>query len=393
MSKNLWRVGELELDYVKEAIDTGLTGTMTKRFEARFAEKFDSEYAIAVNSGTSALHAAMLALGIGPGDEVIVPPLSFIATTYAVLYVGAIPVFVDINPETFNINPDLIEEKITPCTKAIITVSLYGLPPEMNSIMDIAKRYKLKVLEDNAQCVFGKYGNKIAGTIGDISIFSLQRSKHLTAGDGGVVITNDEHLAERCRKYADLGYRTLTAKSITNEDIKEQIQQTDFKRHELIGYNFRMPEVCAAMGLAQLDKIDDLIQKRIQIAKLYIAAVEGCKWLTPQFVANNVLHSYWAFTIKLDTDNYNVSWKNFRECFMKNGGKSFYGAWKLSYLEPSLLGMEFSNINVTYKKGLCPVAESIQPQLIQLKTNFESIKTAEKQALILSETIDEISGL
>ena len=391
MSKSLWRVGELELSYIKEAIENGLTGDFTKKFETRFAEKLESKYAISVNSGTSALHTAMLALGIGPGDEVIVPPLTFIATTYAVLYVGAIPVFADINSETFNINPDLIEEKITPSTKAIITVSLYGLPPEMNSIMDIAKRYKLKVLEDNAQCVLGKYGNKIAGTIGDISIFSLQRSKHLTAGDGGVVITNDEYLAERCRKYADLGYRTLTAKSITNEDIKEQIQQPDFKRHELIGYNFRMPEVCAAMGLAQLDKIDDLIQKRIKIAKLYIAAVKDCKWLTPQFVANNVLHSYWAFTIKLDTDNYNVSWKSFRECFMKNGGKSFYGAWKLSYLEPSLLGMEFSNINITYKEGLCPVAESIQPKLIQLKTNFESIKTAEKQALILSETIDELS--
>jgi len=392
MSKKLWRVDELELEYVKEAIDTGLTGVMTKRFEARFAEKFDSKYAIAVNSGTSALHAALLALGIGPGDEVIVPPLTFIATTYAVLYVGAIPVFADINSETFNIDPGLIEEKITHRTKAIVTVSLYGLPPEMNSIMDIAKRYKLRVLEDNAQCVLGKYENKIAGTIGDISIFSLQRSKHLTTGDGGVIITSDESLAEKCRKFADLGYRTLTAKSITNEDIKEKIQQPDFKRHDLIGYNFRMPEVCAAMGLAQLDKIDDLIQKRIKIAKLYIAAVKDCKWLTSQSVASNIRHSYWAFTLKLDTDNFNISWQSFRECFMKNGGKSFYGAWKLSYLEPSLLGMEFSNINITYKEGLCPVAESIQPKLIQLKTNFESIKTAEQQALILSETIDEMSG-
>ena len=228
MSKKLWRVDELELEYVKEAIDTGLTGVMTKRFEARFAEKFDSKYAVAVNSGTSALHAALLALGVGPGDEVIVPPLTFIATTYAVLYVGAIPVFSDINSETFNIDPGLVEEKITSRTKAIVTVSLYGLPPEMNSIMDIAKRYKLKVLEDNAQCVLGKYENKIAGTIGDISIFSLQRSKHLTTGDGGVVITSDESLAEKCRKFADLGYRTLTAKSITNEDIKEKIQTARF---------------------------------------------------------------------------------------------------------------------------------------------------------------------
>jgi len=392
MSKNLWRVGELELDYVKEAIETGLTGALTKRFESRFAAKFDSKYAIAVNSGTSALHTSLLALGIGPGDEVIVPPLTFIATTYAVLYVGAIPVFADIDSDTFNINPDLIEAKINPRTKAIITVSLYGLPPDMNSIMDIAKRHKLKVLEDNAQCILGKYEDKIAGTIGDISIFSLQRSKHLTTGDGGVIITNDKFLAERCRKYADLGYRTLTAKSKTNEDIKEQIQYPDFKRHELIGYNFRMPEVCAAMGLAQLDKIDNLIQQRINIAKLYIKAIKGCKWLTPQLVHKNIVHSYWAFSLKLDTLNYDVSWGDFRECFISNGGKSFYGAWSLSYLEPSLLGMDFSDIKMNFKEGLCPVAELIQPNLIQLKTNFESMEIAEKQASILSKTIDEISS-
>jgi perosamine synthetase len=391
MSNNLWRVGELELSYVKEAIENGLTGAFTKKFETRFARKLDSKYAISVNSGTSALHTAMLALGIGPGDEVIVPPLTFIATSYAVLYVGATPIFSDIDPDTFNIDADLIEDKITSRTKAIITVSLYGLAPEMNKIMDIATRNNLKVLEDNAQCVLGKYDNKTVGTFGDISIFSLQRSKHLTTGDGGVIVTNDEYLAEKCRKFADLGYRTLTAKSITNEDIKDQIQQPNFKRHELIGFNFRLPEVCAAMGLAQLDKIDSLIQKRINIANLYIAAVEGCEWLKPQFLPDKALHSYWAFTLKLESNIHNISWSDFRDCFIKNGGKTFYGAWSISYLEPSLLGLEFPSSNIKYMKGLCPIAESIQPKLIQLKTNFESIELARKQALILAETINELS--
>ena len=391
MSKSLWRVGELELSYIKEAIENGLTGDFTKKFETRFAEKLESKYAISVNSGTSALHTAMLALGIGPGDEVIVPPLTFIATSYAVLYVGATPIFSDIDPDTFNIEPDFIEAKITPRTKAIITVSLYGLAPEMDKIMNIAKRNNLKVLEDNAQCVLGKYNDQLAGTFGDISIFSLQRSKHLTTGDGGVIITNDDHLAEKCRKFADLGYRTLTAKSITNEDIKDKIQQPNYKRHELIGFNFRLPEVCAAMGLAQLDKIDSLVQKRIDIAKLYLDVVEGCEWLKPQVASSKVLHSYWAFTLKLESEICDISWTKFRECFIKNGGKTFYGAWSISYLEPSLLGLQFPSNNLIYKKGLCPIAETIQPNLIQLKTNFESMEIAKKQALILSQTIDELS--
>ena len=392
MSKSLWRVGELELSYVKEAIENGLTGAFTKKFETRFAEKFESKYAIAVNSGTSALHTALLALGVGPGDEVIVPPLTFIATSYAVLYVGATPVFADIDPDTFNIDPDQIESKITSCTKAIITVSIYGLVPEMSKVMEIAKRNNLKVLEDNAQCVLGKYDNKIAGTFGDISIFSLQRSKHLTTGDGGVIITNNELLAEKCRKFADLGYSRLTAKSITNEDMKEKIQQPDYKRHELIGFNFRLPEVCSAMGLAQLDKIEYLIQKRINIASLYIKAIKGCDWLKPQYVSKKAVHSYWAFTVTLEPNIYNISWSDFRNCFIKNGGKTFYGAWSLSYLEPSLLGLKFSTNSLEYNKGLCPIAENIQPKLIQLKTNFESMEEAKKQAFILSKTINELSN-
>ncbi len=393
MSKKLWRVDNSELGYVKRAIDSGLTGEFTKNFEVKFAEKFDSEYAIAVNSGTSALHVAMLALGIKAGDEVIVPPLTFIATAYAVLYVGAIPIFADIDPDTLNIDPKRIEEKITHRTRAIITVSIYGLPPEMDAIVKIAEKHKLKIVEDNAQCVLGKYNGKIAGTIGDISIFSMQRSKHLTSGDGGVVVTSNQNLAEKCRKYADLGYRTLTAKPITNEDIKDTIQQPDYKRHELIGYNFRMPEVCAAMGISQLDKVDGLVQMRVEIASLYAEVIKECDWLTQQLVADNIQHSYWCYTLKLDTSKKNVSWHDFRECFMANGGENFYGAWSLSYLEPSLLGMKFSDIDLEYKEGLCPVAESIQPNLIQLKTNFENIFYAKGQAKALSKTIEELNKL
>jgi perosamine synthetase len=392
MSKKLWRVGSEELEYVRKAINSGLTGKYTKKFELEFANKFNMDYAIAVNSGTSALHACMLALKIGPGDEVIVPPLTFIATAYAPLYVGAIPVFADINPDTFIIDPDRIKEKITKRTKAIIPVSLYGQSAEMDEIMKIAKDYNLKIIEDNAECVMGKYKNKIVGSIGDVSIFSMQRSKHLTTGDGGVILTNNEDIAEKCRKYADLGYRTLTAKPISNEDIKDKIQQPDYKRHELVGYNFRMAEVCAAMGLGQLNKIDYLIKNRIQIATLYMEAIEGCNWLIPQKTPEYIVNSYWTFVMKLDEEKANISWKQFRNLYLKNGGDKFYGAWSLNYLEPSLIGKEFEENNIVYEQGLCPIAEDVQPKLIQLKTNFKELDYGIIQAKVLKDTISEISN-
>ena len=391
MPNKLWRVGDEEIKYVRQAIKGGLTGDFTKTFESRFAEKFGVEYAIAVNSGTSALHAAMAALNIGPGDEVIVPPLTFIATAFAPLFVGAVPVFADVDPQTFNIDPNDIRKKITTKTKAIITVSLYGLSPEMDQIMEIARHHGLKVVEDNAQCVLGQYKGQIVGSLGDISIFSLQRSKHLTSGDGGVAITNDEKVAEKFRKFADLGYRTLTAKPISNENFKEIIQRPDFKRHEFIGYNFRMPEVCAAMGLAQLDKMEILLEKRVAIAELYEKAIQGCDWLIPQKTPKEVVHSYWTYVMKLDVTQKSITWVKFRESFRNNGGDRFYGTWSLSYLEPALEGMNFPGHGVRYDKGLCPVAESLQPYLIQLKTNFEDMRYAQQQADALSRTIKQLS--
>ena len=176
------------------------------------------------------MHAALGVLDIGEGDEVILPPLTFIATAFAVLYVGAVPVFADVDANTFNISPEEIKKKITSKTKAIITVSLYGLPPQLDEIKEIADSRNIVLIEDNAQCVFGKCNEKIAGTFGDLSIFSLQRSKHLTTGDGGIVITDDEELASKVRKFADLGYSRLTAKPITNENFKSIIQHPTYKK-------------------------------------------------------------------------------------------------------------------------------------------------------------------
>ena len=274
-------------------------------------------------------------------------------------------------------------------TKAIIPVSLYGLPSDLISIKHIAKKYNLKIIEDNAECVFGKINDKTVGNFGDISIYSLQRSKHLTSGDGGIITTNDADLAEKCRKYADLGYRTLTAESITNEDLKESIQQPDFKRHELIGYNYRMPEVCAAIGIAQLIKLNDLIEKRIKIGAIFMNIIKDCSWLIPQKTPSNFINTYWTFVVKLDKKS-KITWNVFRKKFLDNGGDSFYGAWSLSYNEPVFKSIYDIN---QFENNFCPIAEDIQPQLIQFKTNYQYLEEAKQQSKILKKTIKQLTKL
>ena len=206
MSYSLWRVDHQEIDLVTEAIKSGLKGNFTKKFEKEFAKSFGIEYAIALNSGTSALHASLMALNIGVGDEVIVPPMTFIATAFAPIYVGATPVFADIEEDSFNISPEDIKNKITDKTKAVIAVSLYGLPPKLDEIKKICEDNDLFLIEDNAECVLGKCEGKLAGLYGDLSIFSFQRSKHLTTGDGGMITTNNKSYEKKIRCLREYGW-------------------------------------------------------------------------------------------------------------------------------------------------------------------------------------------
>lgn len=388
-NKKLWRVGQEEIDYVTAAINGGLTGEFNKTLELDFAKKFGVEFAISVNSGNSALHCALFACGVGVGDEVIVPPLTFASPTFAALSLGAVPVFADIDPDTFNIDPKEIEKKITKKTKAIIPVSLYGLPSDIAPIMAIAKKYNLKVVEDNAECMLGTYQGKITGTQADMSIFSFERSKHMTTGSGGMIITNNEDMASRARKFSILGYSTLSARQDAFKADLDKAQSPDFKRHEMMGFNYRLPAVCAAMAIAQLKKLDMLVNMRKEIAKLYEKSVQGCSWLTPQKTPEGFVNSYWTYVVKLDTKKF--SWNNFRKTFLALGGERFYGAWSINYLEPFLEGKEFKEHNIKYQKGLCPIAEELQPRLIQLKTNFGDLEYAKKQADILQKTIDTLN--
>ncbi|MFV2070459.1 MAG: DegT/DnrJ/EryC1/StrS family aminotransferase, partial [Pirellulales bacterium] len=200
------RVGDRDRQYIEEVLDAGFRNTadpanIFERFESAIARRFGVRYAILHNSGTGTMQSCLLAAGVGPGDEVIVPPLTAASTAYVVVQCGAVPVFADIDPDTFNIDPDVIARTITPHTRAIITVSLYGLPPDYDAIMQLAERHHLTVIEDNAECYLATYKGRLVGTIGHAASFSFQASKHMTSGgDGGVVITHDTTLARNIRK-------------------------------------------------------------------------------------------------------------------------------------------------------------------------------------------------
>ncbi len=393
------RISSKEVCYVKEVLDSQFSAShsvnMLGRCEEAFAKKLGIHYAIGHINGTATLHSALYACGVKAGDEVIVPPLTMSSTAMAVLQQDAIPVFADVDENTFQIDYKSICKLITSRTRAIITVSLYGLSPDMDAIMAIAHKHNLKVIEDNAQCFFAEYKKRTVGTIGHFSSFSFQSSKHLSSGEGGMLCTNDKDLADKARKFSVLGYAGVSADK--GKITKDDIQDPSYNRHVCLGYNYRMPELCAAVCLGQIERAGELIQRRIDVANLFKEVVSSCSWLTPQkFVETEYKNVYWAFAVKLEHPD--ISWKEFRKKFMDLGGDGIYAAWKLSYLESMFEDLNFSgkeyvlrsvrpDINLKYMPSLCPIAEKIQKQILAFKTNYWDWDRALEQADILKKTI------
>jgi perosamine synthetase len=272
------QMGEEEKAGVWEAMDSGslAQGPRVRAFEEAFAAFIGVEHAIATSSGTTALHLALLGHDIGPGDEVITVPFTFIASANSILYNGARPVFVDIDPGTFTIDADLIEDAITPRTKAIMPVSLYGLPAPMTLIDEIAERHGLAVVEDAAQAHGAAIGDRRCGSWG-IGAFSFYPTKNMTTGEGGMLTTDDGELAERVRLLREHGMKVRY-------------------HHDLVGYNFRMTDLAAAIGLAQLPKLPGYNHRRRAIAARYDAELRGV--ITPR-VPDGVTHVFHQYTIRV----------------------------------------------------------------------------------------------
>tara|TARA_B100001758_G_C18389838_1_gene602238 strand:+ start:228 stop:1409 length:1182 start_codon:yes stop_codon:yes gene_type:complete len=387
------RISDLEKKYVLEALNnefsTSKNGVFTNRMEAKFSEIFEYDYSISHVNGTATMHTALHALGVGPGDEVIVPPLTMASTSLCVLQNGSIPVFADVDLKTYNIDPISIVEKITPKTKAIITVALFGLSPEYDEILEICKKHKLFLIEDNAECFLGYYKDKLVGTFGDFSSYSFQASKHISCGEGGMLTTNNSNYADIARRFTSLGYAGVSGKQakITRNDIQDPM----YNRHISIGYNYRMSEVQSAVILGQLERINELVDVRIKVSELFDEVIDGSNLVTKQYTPDYCVNSYWAYSMILNTDNPEIDWYKFRDLFQKNGGDGYYAAWKLTYQEKLFYDeIQFmSGITQKYQEGLCPNAEYLQKRMICMKTNYWNIDEAKIQADILNKTLNE----
>lgn len=276
------------LTYVTDAVKTGWissAGSYIKRFEEAYASWLNTAHAVTVTNGTAALHLALAALDIGPGDEVIIPDLTIISCALAVLYTGATPVFVDVDPVTFTINPVLLERAITKKTKAIMPVHLYGHPADMDPIMNIAKAHHLFVVEDAAEAHGALYKGTPVGTIGDLGCFSFYANKIVTTGEGGMVVTNNDTLDQKLRLLKDLAHSP-----------KQRFY------HEVVGFNYRMTNLAAAVGLAQLESVDTYLEKKLWMAKTYGTYLKNIPHLILPFEAPWAKSVYWMYALTLSED-------------------------------------------------------------------------------------------
>lgn len=287
-------LGEEEKQVVSQVIESGWVsqGPKVAEFEERFAEYVGARYAVATTSCTTALHTAIAVSGLGPGDEVIVPSLSFIATANSVVYCNAIPVFADIDPETCNIDVEKIEGAITKKTKAIMPVHQMGLPADLDSIQKIANKYNLIVIEDAACAIGSEYKGKKIGGHGNIACFSFHPRKIITTGEGGMITTDDPEIAARLRRFRHHG---MSVSDIERHAANKIIIET----YPDLGYNYRMTDIQAAMGLEQVKKLPFIIKMRRQIAEIYDEELSKIPYVRVPQVPTYAFHNYQSYWIEL----------------------------------------------------------------------------------------------
>lgn len=300
-------VGEREIEQVVEVLRSHRLSLGPKLidFERHFTAYVGTRFAIATNSGTSALHLCVRALGIGPGDEVITTPFSFVASTNCILYQGACPVFLDVDPETLNLDPAEIRRFLRErCTvdshrktvrnratgrivKAILPVHVFGLPCDMDAILELAREFGLHVLEDACEALGAACGGRRVGTFGKAAVFAFYPNKQMTTGEGGMIVTDDERIARVCRSLRNQG----------------RDDQSSWLRHDQLGYNYRLSELHCALGLAQLERLEQLLRERERVAGVYSRALSGVPYLRLPAQIAGLLRSWFVFVVQLPTPN------------------------------------------------------------------------------------------
>lgn len=307
------------------------TGTRGVEFEKKFAEWCGAKYGISTSNGTTALHTALAALGIGPGDEVITPSYTFIASSFCICQAGAIPVFADVCKKTHTIDPKSIEEKITDKTRALVVVHLYGIPCDMDPIMEIARRHNLFVVEDCAQAHGAVYKGKKVGTIGDAGCFSFCQSKHFTTGgEGGAIVTDNEDLAWECRSFRDHGY-----------NVRERLRLLELEAklmyiHSRVGFNYRMTEMQSVIGIHELERFDTWnLPYRQRNGQMVIDALRDCPQVQylPPHNEDGIENAFWLLPIVLNLDELTCDKATFMKALEAEGVPAVFVLWPQSYKE------------------------------------------------------------
>lgn len=369
-----------------------MNGETVQAFEQAFGKYVGAKYAIALCNGTATLHTALVALGVKPGDRVAVPPLTMAATTIAVLHAGAVPVFVDVDPRTWLMDwpQDIGEDGWT----YAMPVSLYGLHQQLAGPI---------VVDDAAQTLRPHH------PAGAFTSYSFQASKILALGEGGMLCTNDEDLARKARSFSSLGYDMSPD---TSKIDPATLKHPSYARHHSLGWNYRMSDLVAAGAMDRwhawgtdwfASGCNGLIEDRQQAADYYRTAIDSCSWITPQHVPDGWISDYWCYAAALESADL---WEPFTEAIVRHGGEMPFGAWRLTYQEPAFRhlvrgqGQTWAGVDYTHGEGtgdehhtvreVCPVAEDLQPRLVQFQTN--DVQSAQRNADAVAKAIRELDG-
>jgi perosamine synthetase len=363
-------IGIEEAQAAKEVIESGVLsqflgawhedffgGPKVKEFERRCESYYGVKHAVTVNSWTSGLIAAVGAIGIEPGDEVIVTPWTMCATATAILHWNAIPVFADIDPETFNLCPKSVEANITPYTKAIMVVDIFGQSADMDELMAIAEKHGLKVISDTAQAPGALYKGKYAGTLAHVGGFSLNYHKHIHTGEGGIIVTNDDEIAERLELIRNHAEVVVGDKGVTNLS-------------NMVGHNFRLGEIECAMGIEQLKKLGGFVDSRQSLANRLTEGLKGLPGLRTPVVKADRTHVYYVYPLILDLEELDVSRDKIHAALQAEGvavSKRYQNIHLLPMYQQKIAygsngfpwTSDICHRDVNYKKGICPVAEEL----------------------------------
>ena len=380
--------GKEELANLTEVINSGTLfrygGKFVDQFEREFAEMLGVKHAVASTSGTSALHIATAAVNPNPGDEIITAPITDIGTLIGILFQNAIPVFADLDLRTYTMLPESVEERITSKTKAIIPVHLFGQACDMDPIMEIARKHGLAVIEDCAQAYFAEYKGQVVGTIGDLGCFSLQQSKHMSTGDGGITVTNDDDLGRRAKLFMDKGWP----------------REPGARDYMFLGINYRMNELTGAVASAQIKKVKGIVDRRRKVADAITDRISRSPGINPPFVREGCKHSWWLYPITIDQSVLNATPAEFAKALGAEGvgaGVGYIG--KPIYMSPVFqdtmtygdsgcpFKCQYANPR-DYKMSDCPNTVKILENIITIPVNEFF---TEKDTHDVGEAIDKVA--